>query len=327
MTFIKKFFIRVAHLRARWEHRRLTKRELIKEVSDAKIEAKHFGRESFSVILGVLSAAFGLEGFLLPNHFIDGGAMGIALIFRHLFDIRLSILVVAINIPFLILAFSTVSRSFAIRSIVAIILLALTLYFIPFPLITEDKLLISVFGGFFLGLGIGLSIRGGAVIDGTEVLAVFMNKKTFLTVGDAIMIINIIIFGIAAYVFSLEIALYAMLTYLAASKTVDFVIDGIEEYMGVTIISDFHDDIRMAIIQKMGRGCTLFAGKKGFAEKGEELESTYVVYTLITRLELAKLKTEVEKIDPGAFLVMQPIKEARGGMIKKRPLAKAHEHK
>ena len=325
MTFFKNFLVRLVSARASWLQRRLTARELEREVSDVRVEARHMGRESFSVILGVLSASFGLEGFLLPNHFIDGGAMGIALIFKHLFDIPLSALVVLINIPFVILAFSTVSRSFAIRSIVAIILLALSLYIIPFPLITEDKLLISVFGGFFLGLGIGLSIRGGAVIDGTEVLAVFLNKKTFLTVGDAIMIINIIIFGISAYVFSMEIALYAMLTYLAASKTVDFVIDGIEEYMGVTIISDFHEDIRMAILEKMGRGCTIYDGKKGFAKRGEPLEATSIVYTLLTRLELAKLKTEVDKIDPKAFLVMQPIKEARGGMIKKRPLAKAHK--
>ena len=326
MTFFKKLLVRLVSARASWLQHRLTVRELAREVSDAKEEARHLGRESFSVILGVLSASFGLEGFLLPNQFIDGGAMGIALIFRHLFDIPLSALVVLINIPFVILAFSTVSRSFAIRSIVAIILLALSLYFIPFPLITEDKLLIAVFGGFFLGLGIGLSIRGGAVIDGTEVLAVFINRKTVLTVGDAIMIINIIIFGISAYVFSMEIALYAMLTYLAASKTVDFVIDGIEEYMGVTIISDFHEDIRMAILEKMGRGCTIYDGKKGFAMRGEPLESTNIVYTLVTRLELAKLKTEVDKIDPKAFLVMQPIKEARGGMIKKRPLAKAHKN-
>ena len=324
MTFFKTFFVWVVKLRANWREIRLSKRQMIQEISDAKVEIRHFGRESFSIILGVLSASFGLEGFLLPNEFIDGGAMGISLIFRNLFDIRLSILVVVINIPFLILAFSTVGRAFAIKSIIAIIFLAMVLYFIPFPVITEDKLLISVFGGFFLGLGIGLSIRGGAVIDGTEVLAVFLNRKTFLTVGDAIMIMNILIFGVSAYVFSVEIALYAMLTYLAASKTVDFVIDGIEEYMGVTIISKFHDDIRVAIIEKMGRGCTIYLGKKGFAQKGETLESTEIVYTLITRLELAKLKTEVEKIDPNAFLVMQPIKEARGGMIKKRPLANAH---
>ncbi len=327
MTFFKKFLVRLIQTRANWLQRRLTKKQLVKEVSDAKVEFRHFVREAFSIILGVLSASFGLEGFLIPNEFIDGGAMGMALISGAVTDIPLPWLIIGINLPFLALAFTTVSREFAIRSIIAIILLALAINFIHFPVITDDKLLIAVFGGFFLGLGIGLSIRGGGVIDGTEILAVFINKKTFLTVGDAIMLINIVIFSVGAYVFSMEIALYAMLTYLAASKTVDFVIDGIEEYIGVTIISDYHDDIRMAVIERMGRGCTLYEGEKGFAKRGEELMDTKIVYTLITRLELAKLKTEIDKIDPKAFMVMHTIKEARGGMIKKRPLAKAHNHK
>ena len=204
----------------------------------------------------------------------------------------------------------------------AIILLALAVYLIPHPVITTDKLLIAVFGGFFLGLGIGLAIRGGSVIDGTEILAVYINRKTPLTIGDVILIFNVIIFSFAVYVFSVEIALYAILTYLAASKTVDFVVDGIEEYMGVTIISEKSEEVRLAIIENMGRGCTVYNGKRGFAKRGEPLKNIDIVYTLITRLEMTKLQTEVHKIDPEAFTIMQSIKDAKGGMIKKKPLKK-----
>jgi uncharacterized membrane-anchored protein YitT (DUF2179 family) len=181
-------------------------------------------------------------------------------------------------------------------------------------------LLIAVFGGFFLGAGIGLAIRGGAVIDGTEVLAIFISKKTAMTIGDVILLFNVLIFGVAVSIFNTETALYAMLTYLAASKTVDFVVSGIEEYVGVTIISDFSEDIRLAVIEKMGRGCTIYSGKRGFGKRGDNLKETDIIYTLITRLELAKLQTEVDKIDKNAFLVMHSIKDAKGGMIKKRPL-------
>ncbi|MBU0488958.1 MAG: YitT family protein [Bacteroidetes bacterium] len=300
--------------------KKLSSNQIEKEVKNAKVELSHIFRDSFLIGCGILSATFGLSGFLLPNSFIDGGVTGISLIISELTEMPLSILLVALNVPFMILAFSTISRQFAIKSIVAVLLLAVSVHFIPFDAITDDKLLISVFGGFFLGLGIGLAIRGGSVIDGTEVLAIFVSRRTSLTIGDVILIFNILIFGVAAYVFSVEIALYAILTYLAASKTVDFVVSGIEEYVGVTIISDRHEEIRLMIIEKLGRGCTLYSGKKGYAKRGEPLKETNIVYTLLTRLELSKLQTELDKIDKNAFLVMHSIKDAKGGMIKKRPL-------
>ncbi len=294
--------------------------ELEREIINTKVELSHLIRDSFFILIGIASATFGLNGFLLPNSFIDGGVMGISLIVTELTGISLSILIIVINLPFILMAYSTISRQFAIRSIFAIILLAISVHFIPFLVITDDKLLIAVFGGFFLGMGIGLAIRGGSVIDGTEVLAVFISRKTPLTIGDVILVFNILIFGIAAYVFSIEIALYAILTYLAASKTVDFVVSGIEEYVGVTIISESNEDIRLAIIENMGRGCTIYNGKRGFGKRGAVLKETDILYTLITRLELAKLHTEIDKIDKDAFIVMHSIKDAKGGMIKKRPL-------
>ena len=177
-----------------------------------------------------------------------------------------------------------------------------------------------MFGGFFLGLGIGFAVRGGGVLDGTEVLAIYLSKRTGLTIGDIILIFNIAIFSVAAYLLTVETALYSMLTYLVASKTVDFVVEGVEEYTGVTIVSPHSDDIRIMIIEKLGRGVTIYKGQRGFGKRGENLSETQIVYTVMTRLEIAKLKTEVDKIDPNAFMVMTPIKDTKGGMIKKKAL-------
>lgn len=304
------------------KRKKLTTEQFAKKINEVNVEFIQVVRDSFLILSGILSASFGLTGFLLPNSFIDGGVTGISLIANEISGFSFSILLVIINIPFMIMAFSTISRQFAIRSMVAIVLLAISVHLLEFPVITDDKLLISVFGGFFLGMGIGLSIRGGAVIDGTEVLAVFINRKTSLTIGDVILIFNILIFMVPAIVFSMEIALYAILTYLSASKTVDFIVSGIEEYMDVTIISDKSEEIRLAIIEKIGRGCTIYDGKKGYAKRGQPLKHTEIVFTLVTKLELSKLQNEIDKIDKDAFIIMHSVKDAKGGMIKKRPLEK-----
>ncbi|HXK82392.1 MAG TPA: YitT family protein [Bacteroidales bacterium] len=292
----------------------------LKRVAEQKSNFRGHLRDGFLIIIAVVSASFGLKAFLLPNHFIDGGVMGISLITTKLSGIPLSYLIVAINLPFVFLGFSTISRNFAFRSIIAIVLLAISVHFLPIDIITNDKLLVSVFGGFFLGLGIGFAIRGGAVIDGTEILAVYISRKTPLTIGNIILIFNIVIFLFAAYVFSIETALYAILTYLVASKTVDFVVTGVEEYIGVTIISIHNKEIRLAIVENLGRGCTIYKGQRGFAKRGEPLNDIDIVYTVITRLELSKLQSEINKIDKDAFVIMNSIKDAKGGMIKKRRL-------
>jgi len=248
--------------------------------------------------------------------------MGISLLVSEVTNVSLSILIVAVNLPFLILGYSQIGKQFAIKSIIAIIVLAIVVYLIPYPLITSDKLLIAVFGGFFLGAGIGMAIRGGSVIDGTEVLAIYLSKGTGLTIGDIILIFNIIIFSFGAYILSIEVALYAILTYLAASKTINFIIEGVEEYTGITIISEDSDKIRLMITEELGRGVTIYAGKGGYGKKGNVLKQIDIVYTVITRLEIARLRTEVDKIDKNAFIIMNSIKDTKGGMIKKRSLKK-----
>lgn len=275
---------------------------------------------SLLMLFGVFSAGFGLESFLIPNGFIDGGVTGISLLVNNQTDIPLALLIILINLPFILLARMQVGLAFSIKSIAAILALAFVIAFIKFPVITNDKLLVAIFGGFFLGGGIGLTIRGGGVIDGTEVLAIFLSRKRGLSVGDFILIFNIIIFGVAAYVLSWEIALYAILTYMAASKTVDFILEGIEEFTGVTIISPHSEEIADMIREKMQRGLTIYSGRKGYGKRGESIDSPNIIFTVITRLEINKLTLELEKIDPNAFVVMQAIKDTKGGMVKKKPL-------
>lgn len=285
-----------------------------------KILVKRNVKDFFLISLGIISATFGFKGFLLTNHFIDGGATGISLLISALTEVPLYLLIIGINIPFVLLGYKIIGKQFAIKTALAISGLAICVATINFPNVTNDNLLVAVFGGFFLGAGIGLSVRGGAVIDGTEVLAIFLSRKFGTTIGDIIILINILIFSAAAYFLSVEIALYSMITYLAASKTLDFIIEGIDEYIGVTIVSSHSEEIRQMIIDIMGRGVTVYSGKRGYGKKGETREVD-IIYTVVTRLELNKLNTEIEKIEPTAFVVMNSVKDTKGGMIKKRPLS------
>lgn len=272
------------------------------------------------VSLGVFSAAYGLKGFLLPNGFIDGGVTGVSLLFSQLSGMSVSILIFLINIPFIIMGYRQQSKSFGIKTLIAILLLAVLVHSMEFHVATTDKLLVAVFGGVFLGLGIGLAVRGGCVIDGTEVLAVFISRKTGLTIGDFILCINIVIFAFAALLLSYETALYSLLTYFSASKTVDFVVQGIEEYTGVTIISEHSEKIRLSIIGSLKKGVTVYKGKGGFGSHGTRDKDIDVLFTVITRLEIARLKSEINRIDPSAFVVIHSINETKGGMVKKRRL-------
>ncbi|PIB30841.1 hypothetical protein BFP77_03440 [Maribacter sp. 4U21] len=287
--------------------------------SSSKNDYKLWLKDSFFIVLGIFSAAFALESFLLPNKFIDGGATGISLLIAETSDVPLYLLILFVNIPFVILGYKVIGKLFAVKTALAILGLALVLLTIDFPEITQDKLLVAVFGGFFLGAGIGLSVRGGSVLDGTEVLAIFLSRKLGTTIGDIIILINILVFLAAAYLLSIETALYSMLTYLAASKTLDFVIEGIEEYTGVTIISDKNEEIRAMIIDKLGRGLTIYKAKGGYGRHGVHKEYD-VIFTVITRLEIRRLNIEITKIDPKAFVVMSKINDTRGGMIKKRSI-------
>ncbi|MCW3079834.1 YitT family protein [Segetibacter sp.] len=293
--------------------------ELAKGLLEFKTDTLRHLKDFALITFGIFSAAFGFKGFLLTNHFIDGGATGISLLISALTTIPLYILLICVNIPFIILGYNILGKAFAVKTMLAISGLALVVATVTFPDITKDNLLVAVFGGFFLGAGIGLSVRGGAVIDGTEVLAIYLSRKFGTTIGDVIMIINVLIFSAAAYFLSVEIALYSMITYLSASKTLDFIIEGIEEYTGVTIISPNSEKIKRMIIEILGRGVTVYNGKSGYGNRGER-KDLEIIYTVLTRLEVNRFNTELEKIDRNAFVVMSSIRDTKGGMIKKRPL-------
>lgn len=273
------------------------------------------------VVLGILSAGTGLKSFLLSSHFIDGGVTGISMLLAQVLGIPLAVLLLLINLPFLALGYRQIGRGFALKSAAAIAGLSLTLSVVPFPDITPDLLLTAVFGGLFIGAGIGLAMRGGAVLDGTEIAALLISKHSpLLKVSDVILLVNVIIFGAAAFFLGIQAALYSILTYVAASKSLDFLLNGIEQYTGVTIVSEHSEEIRQSITEKLGRGVTIYQGKRGYGKRGDQHEARDIVFTVVTRLELPQLRTEVRRIDPHAFLIQQSIDDTEGGMVKKRPL-------
>jgi uncharacterized membrane-anchored protein YitT (DUF2179 family) len=281
-----------------------------------KIFNPKFFKDIILIACGVTAACFGLKSFLIPNHFIDGGVTGISLLVSTLTGWNLSYLIVIINIPFVILGYKQIGKGFAFKTAIAIAALSLALLFLPFVPITHEKILIAFFGGFFLGGGIGLAMRGGCVIDGTEVLALYLSRKSQLTVGNIILILNIIIFAFAAYFINIDTALYAILTYLSASNTIDFIVNGIEAYTGVTVISEKNEEIKQFIITEMKRGVTIYKGTGGYLEK----KDIDIIYTVVTKLEMSKLQAEITQIDPDAFVVQQQISDLKGGVVKRQAL-------
>ena len=268
------------------------------------------------LLLGVVAASIGLKGFLLPNHFLDGGVTGVALLLNRLFAIDVSLLIVVINVPFLLIGYFRISKKMFYRSIVTVIILAIVVYTEEFPVITEDKLLIAIFGGIFLGAGIGLSIRGGAVLDGVELLAIFLSKKLRVSIGTIILLFNIVLFILTALLVNTEIALYSILTFLIASKTTDFVIHGIEEYIGVTVVSKHHPAIKEALINKLGVGVTVFRGAGGYGQTGQMVEQD-ILHTVVTRLDIRRLHLLIERIDAHAFVIEYNVNEVKGGVVNK----------
>lgn len=269
------------------------------------------------LVLGVISASFALKSFLVPNHFLDGGATGISLLIHEVKGWNLGVLLIILNIPFIILAYFKINKHFAIRSFATVILIAIVLHFIPFPELTHDKLLVAMFGGFFLGIGIGLSMRGGGTFDGMEVLALMTFKKSSFSITEIILGMNIIIFVIAALFLKVETALYAILTYLIASQMTKYVIEGIEAYTGVTIVSGNSEEIKKALVLTLNRGITVYKGERGFMKESfEQSADVDIIFTIVTRLEVRKLQNIVRSIDPKAFIFTQTVREPQGGIVK-----------
>lgn len=268
------------------------------------------------IVLGILSAGMGLKGFLTSSRFIDGGVTGVSMLLSEVMGIPLAILILLFNIPFIILGYRQIGKWFAFKSVLAIAGLSLCLAFVKYPDVTPDLLLTAVFGGFFIGAGIGLAMRGGAVLDGTEIAALLISRKTAMfRVGDIILVMNVVIFSAAAFLLNVEIALYSILTYFAASKTLDFILHGIEEYTAVVIISDKSEEIRAKIVNDLRRGVTILKGKKGLSGVDQD-----ILMCVVTRLEMGRIKRCVQEIDKDAFIIIDALSDAEGGLVKKPKL-------
>jgi len=269
------------------------------------------------LVLGVISASFALKSFLVPNHFLDGGVTGVSLLLHEVYHWNLGVVLLVLNLPFLILAYFQIGKHFAIRSFLTILLIIITIFFVPFPEVTHDKLLVAVFGGFFMGIGIGLSMRGGGTFDGMEVLALLTFKKSSFSITEIILGMNVIIFIIATVFLKFETALYAIMTYLVASQITKYVIEGIEAYTGVTIVSGNSEEIKKALVLTMNRGITVYKGERGFMKESFEHSSDAdIIFTIVTRLEVRKLQNIVRAIDPKAFIFTQTVREPQGGIVK-----------
>ncbi|WP_426473712.1 YitT family protein [Chryseobacterium balustinum] len=269
------------------------------------------------LVLGVISASFALKSFLVPNHFLDGGVTGVSLLLHEVYHWNLGVVLLVLNLPFIILAYFQIGKHFAIRSFLTILLIIITIFFVPFPEVTHDKLLVAVFGGFFMGIGIGLSMRGGGTFDGMEVLALLTFKKSSFSITEIILGMNVIIFIIATVFLKFETALYAIMTYLVASQITKYVIEGIEAYTGVTIVSANSEEIKKALVLTMNRGITVYKGERGFMKESfEQSTEADIIFTIVTRLEVRKLQNIVRSIDPKAFIFTQTVREPQGGIVK-----------
>jgi uncharacterized membrane-anchored protein YitT (DUF2179 family) len=269
-------------------------------------------RNALLIVLGILSAGMGLHGFLRSSNFIDGGVTGISMLLEKTTGAPLSILLPLVNLPFIVLGWKHLGRAFAIRSMLAIGGLAVALATIHYPDVTPDLLLTAVFGGFFIGAGIGLAVRGGAVLDGTEIAALIVSKRShLLKVGDVILIFNIVLFLAALEILGVQAALYSILTYIAAARTLDFVIHGIDAFTAMTIISDRSIEIRARITDALGRGVTIYTGRGG--KTGMERE---ILYCVVTRLEVGKVNAIIRELDEDAFVTIHPLAHVQGGIVK-----------
>ncbi len=273
------------------------------------------------IVAGIFSAAFGLKGFLLSSHFIDGGVTGISMLVWNIFGIPLPLLLVIFNLPFIAFGYKHIGRTFAFKSTFGIVGLALCLGFVDFPDVTPDKLLTAVFGGLFIGAGIGLAIRGGSVLDGTEIAALWISRRSYLFhVGDVILMVNVIIFIMAAFFISVESAMYSILTYVAATKAIDFLIHGVEEYTAITIVSSKSDEIREAITSRLHRGVTALKGSGGVGSTGVDESERDILYCVVTRLEIGLIKAAVGEIDDQAFVTTHTLTDVEGGLLKRQIL-------
>lgn len=289
------------------------------------IEWKHVWnvKNLFQIVLGSGLAVLAMKGFMIPNRFLDGGVTGISILLHEIFHFNISLLVIIFNLVFIYLGYKKIGKTFAVQTTLAVTLLSLGLFFIDINPITKDKLLIAIFGGILIGTGVGLVIRSGGVIDGSEVIAVFTKRKTGFSNSEIIMLMNSIIFAVAAFVFGIETAMYSIITYFTATRVTDYVVDGIEEFTALNIISSQQEEIKNFLVNELGKGITVYKGERGYLPGSFDIKTDCeIIVTIVTRLEIKQIQDAILEIDPKAFSYVQSIKEATGGILKVKAHAK-----
>jgi uncharacterized membrane-anchored protein YitT (DUF2179 family) len=280
-------------------------------------------KNSLHLVVGAGLAVLAMKGFMIPNRFLDGGVSGISILLHELFHINISLLVIILNASFIYLGYRRIGKTFAVQTTIAVMLLAIGLLFVDIKPITTDKFLIATFGGLLIGSGVGLVIRGGGVIDGAEVVAVFTRRKTGFSNSEIIMFFNCLIFGLAAFQFGIETAMYSVITYFAATRATNYVVDGIEEFTAMNIISAYQEEIKSLLVNDFGKGITVYKGSRGYLPGSFDIKTDCdIIVMIVTRLEIKQIQDAVFSIDPKAFVYVQAVKEATGGILK----AKAHSH-
>ena len=270
-------------------------------------------------IIGVIFAVVAIKGFMIPNHFLDGGITGISILIHEFYHIEVSIPLVLLNLPFIYIGYKKIGKSFAVNSLLAVILLGIVMHFMPVPIVTKDHFLTAVFGGVFVGLGIGFVIRGGGVIDGLEVIAEYSNKQFGLTTSEIIMAINTTIFLIIAFYLGLEKAMYSIVTFFTALKVSDYVVDGFEKLISLTVISPNPDLVKNIIVNDFKKAITVYKGERGNLPGSFNVtHDCDIIVTVVTRLEVHKIKKAITESDPLAFTYVQNIGEITGGVISKK---------
>ena len=273
-------------------------------------------------ITGVFIAVVALKGFMIPNNFLDGGVTAASILLNGTFNVDFSVFLIILNIPFFYIGYLKISKTFGVQSFIAVLLMAILMYVVEIPTITDDDFLIAAFGGFLIGLGIGLVIRGGGIIDGLEVIAIYSQKKSGFTSSEIILVINSIVILGAAFKFGIEAAMYSILVYFIAIKTSDYVVDGFEEFTALTIVSKEYETVKSLIVNDFGKAISVYKGERGYLPgKFEIKHDCDIILTVVTRLEIHRIKNAIYEIDPNAFFYVQSIKEVKGGLIR-RPVKK-----
>lgn len=276
---------------------------------------QHF-LEGFQICIGIVLASIGLKAFLLPNGFLDGGVTGIAILVSQLYDVNISVVLLIVSIPFLLLAWNTLTKTIVLKSFLAIATLAVFIHFENFSSITDDKLLIAIFGGLFLGSGIGMAIKNGAVLDGSEILGIYINKRFGVSIGKVILLFNVVLFSITALLISIEVSMYSILTFLITAKVIDLIIEGFEDYVGLMIVSENPKDVANGLIDEIGVGITMYQSSKGYGSRGTQ-DQKEIIHTVINRIDMNRTYSLIETLDDSAFIIEFDVNNVKGGIMKK----------